>query len=121
MTIFKFITLPALIAALVVATNIFAELGKRLFLIKQPRKLVVLIGCTLSVLACLVAAVLEMWVLWWQLGLSALAGLLLGLLVAYGAMYGYDDLYERAVDILSALVGYLKTSADEEADDDASE
>lgn len=94
MKIFELITLPALLAALVLATNVFTEIIKRLVTVKQPQRLVVAIACILSVGAAIVAIAMQGWTLPWQIACAVLAGLLIGGLIAYGAMFGYDDLYK---------------------------
>ena len=111
MKIFELITLPALLAALVLATNVFTEIIKRLVTVKQPQRLVVAIACILSVGAAIVAIAMQCWTLPWQIACAVLAGLLIGGLIAYGAMFGYDDLYKQAVGILGSLVTYLWKNA----------
>ncbi len=118
MKIFTFITLPALLMALVLATNVFTEIIKRLFPVKRPQRLVVVVACILSIGATLTAVVLEGWTLPWMVALAVVAGVLLGGLIAYGAMFGYDDLYKQAVGILGSFVSYFwKNATPEQAED----
>lgn len=111
MKIFTFITLPALLMALVLATNVFTEIIKRLFPVKKPQRLVVAVACLLSVCTAVTAVVLEGWTLPWMIALAVAAGVLLGGLIAYGAMFGYDDLYKQAVGILGSFVSYFWKNA----------
>ena len=119
MKIFTFITLPALLMALVLATNVFTEIIKRLFPVKRPQRLVVVVACLLSIGAVLVAVVLEGWTLPWMIALAVAVGVLLGGLIAYGAMFGYDDLYKQAVGILGSFVSYFWKNATPEQTEDS--
>jgi len=119
MKIFTFITLPALLMALVLATNVFTEIIKRLFPVKRPQRLVVIVACLLSIGAVLVAVVLEGWTLPWMIALAVAVGVLLGGLIAYGAMFGYDDLYKQAVGILGSFVSYFWKNATPEQTEDS--
>lgn len=121
MKIFSFITLPALLMALVLATNVFTEIIKRLFPVKRPQRLVVVVACLLSVCTAVTAAVLEGWALPWMIALAVAAGVLLGGLIAYGAMFGYDDLYKQAVGILGSFVNYFWKNATPEPTDGSKE
>lgn len=112
MKIFEIITLPALLAALVLSTNVFTEIIKRIFTVKKPQILVVIIACVLSVAATIASVIMQGWVLPWQIVVAAILGLPVGGLIAYGAMFGYDELYKQAVGILGSFVSYFwKNSA----------
>ena len=119
MKIFTFITLPALLMALVLATNVFTEIIKRLFPVKRPQRLVVVVACLLSIGAVLTAVVLEGWTLPWMIALAVAVGVLLGGLIAYGALFGYDDLYKQAVGILGSFVSYFWKNATPEQTEDS--
>lgn len=107
MRIFSFISLPALIAALVAAVNVFTEITKRVVKVKTPEHVVVLWAVVLSEGACFAAITLQSWLSVWACLGALAAGALLGLLVAYAAMYGYDELYADALGVIERLIGYL--------------
>ncbi len=120
MAIFRIVSLPLLIAALVACVNILTEITKRIVTVKQPERVVVAWAELLSIAVGVVAAFLEGWTAWWTILLSVAVGALVGALVAYAAMFGYDDLYRGVLDLLSDLIGYLtggRHAAKEHSDD----
>ena len=83
---------------LVFTVNIIVEVTKRL-LPKVPTDIVVfIVSIMVTILALLiVAAVMEISIMWYY----AVGALVLGLFVAYAAMFGFDkfkELYERLKD-----------------------
>lgn len=107
MVIFKIISLPLLIAALVAAVNILTEVTKRIVAVDKPERVVVAWAEALSIACAVAAAFLQGWTLWWMIVIAVAVGALVGALVAYAAMFGYDDLYRGLLDLLGDLVGYL--------------
>ena len=107
MKIFSYVSLPVLIAALVAMTNIFTEICKRVFTVKVAERVVVLWAIALSEGASFAAVVLQGWINTYAYIGAGVAGVLIGLLVAYAAMYGYDELYGDVVGIFEKLIGYL--------------
>jgi len=117
MKIFEFVSLPLLIAALVAMVNVFTEVCKRLFNIENPQCIVVAWSVALSEGASFAAVILQGWLTAKAYVLAAGAGVLIGLLVAYAAMYGYDELYKDVIGIFEKLLGYL-TGGWKKADED---
>lgn len=120
MAIFKFISLPLLIAALVAAVNILTEVTKRIATVDKPERVVVAWAEALSIACAVAAAFLQGWTLWWMIVIAVAVGALVGALVAYAAMFGYDDLYRGLLDLLGDLVSYL-TGAQRVPKEDASD
>lgn len=109
MKIFDYIPLPALIAALVAMVNILTTVTKRVIEVKKAERVVVAWAMGLSIATSLVSVVLEGWTNWVALVITSGVGLILGAVVAYVAMFGYDELYEDALAFISKGIGYLKT------------
>lgn len=117
MKIFSYVSLPVLIAALVAMVNIFTEVCKRLVEVKNAQRVVVIWSVALSEGASFAAVILQGWLTAKAYVLAAGAGVLIGLLVAYAAMYGYDELYKDVIGIFEKLLGYL-TGGWKKADED---
>ena len=107
MKIFELVSLPVLIAALVAMVNIFTEVIKRLFPVKVPQRVVVIWSILLSEGASFAAVLLQGWQSTKAYVMAGGAGVLIGLLVAYAAMYGYDELYKDVLNIFEKLIGYI--------------
>lgn len=107
MKIFEFVPLPVLIAALVAMVNIFTEVVKRLLPVKVPQRVVVAWSILLSEGASFAAVLLQGWQSTNAYVMAGGAGVLIGLLVAYAAMYGYDELYKNVLNIFEKLIGYI--------------
>ena len=107
MKIFEFVPLPVLIAALVAMVNIFTEVVKRLLPVKVPQRVVVAWSILLSEGASFAAVLLQGWQSAKAYVMAGGAGVLIGLLVAYAAMYGYDELYKDVLNIFEKLIGYI--------------
>lgn len=107
MKIFEFVPLPVLIAALVAMVNIFTEVVKRLLPVKVPQRVVVGWSILLSEGASFAAVLLQGWQSTNAYVMAGGAGVLIGLLVAYAAMYGYDELYKDVLNIFEKLIGYI--------------
>ena len=117
MKIFEFVSLPLLIAALVAMVNIFTEVCKRLFNIENPQRIVVAWSVALSEGASFAAVLLQGWQSTKAYVMAGGAGVLIGLLVAYAAMYGYDELYKDVLNIFEKLIGFI-TGGWKKADED---
>ena len=109
MRIFDIISLPIIIAMLIAMVNVFTEVTKKLFNIKKPQLVVTAWSCLLSIGMAIIAVVIQGWTLWWMLTLACVAGLLIGIFVAYTAMFGYDELYQDVVSIFQKLIDYLSS------------
>ena len=86
-------TLILIIGALVAVTNIIVEVVKRL-IPKVPTDIVVfIISIAITVLALYIAAsVMKITVMWYY----AVGAVILGVFVAYAAMFGFDKFQEAA-------------------------
>lgn len=104
MRLFDFIPFPALIALLIALVNVTVQVIKRVIKVDKPERVVVICAVALSVIAAVLAAVLQGWQLWYMIILAIVAGSLLGLLVAYAAMFGYDELYAQVLEMLLSLL-----------------
>ena len=80
---------------------------KDYFNIENPQRIVVVWSVALSEGASFAAVILQGWLTAKAYVLAAGAGVLIGLLVAYAAMYGYDELYKDVLSIFDKLLGYL--------------
>ena len=107
MKIFEFVSLPLLVAALVAMVNIFTEVCKRLVEVKNAQRVVVIWSILLSEGASFAAVLLQGWQSTKAYVMAGGAGVLIGLLVAYAAMYGYDELYKDVLNIFQKLIGYV--------------
>ena len=107
MELFSVISLPALVALLVAAVNILTEITKKILPVKKPQAVAVAWAVLLSAAVCIVAAVMQGWTLWWMILLAAVAGVLVGVVVAYAAMFGYDEAYAQVIAIFQSLIDYL--------------
>lgn len=110
MELFSVISLPALVALLVAAVNILTEITKKILPVKKPQAVAVAWAVLLSAAVCIVAAVMQGWTLWWMILLAGVAGVLLGVVVAYAAMFGYDEAYRQIIGIFQSLIEYLNNS-----------
>lgn len=84
---------------LVFATNIIVEVVKGLFPKVPTNFVVVIVAITVTILALLIAsAVLDITIMWYY----AVGAVVLGIFVAYGAMFGFDK-YKEAYEKLKAF------------------
>ena len=118
MEIFKYISTPKLIAALVAAVNILTEVTKKIVPVKNPERVVLAWAELLSVAASATAAFLQGWVTPVQITIAVAVGALMGALVAYAAMFGYDELYGGVGDIFGGFFGYITGRAKGDANND---
>lgn len=83
--------LMAVLAALVFVTNIIVEVIKSAFAKLPTNYLTIVVAIVITVLAlCVLCAVLEITVMWYY----AIGALVLGIFVAYAAMFGFDKFKE---------------------------
>ena len=86
-----FLILMAILAGLVFVTNIIVEVVKNLFPKLPTNILAVVVALIVTVLALFIAsAVLEITVMWYY----AVGAVVMGLFVAYAAMFGFDKFKE---------------------------
>lgn len=96
-----------LFAILVAVTNILVNVIKAIWEVKHPQRVVVAVAVLLAVIVAIAIGIylqLAAWYLWAGL---IVAALLLGTLVAYVAMYGYDQGYEDIVTLVQRLITYI--------------
>lgn len=96
-----------LFAILVAVTNILVNVIKSVLDVKHPQRVVVVVAVILAVIVAVAAGIylqLAAWYLWAGL---IIAAVLLGTLVAYVAMYGYDQGYEDIVTLVQRLIAYI--------------
>ena len=117
MKLFNLVSLPLLTTGLVGAVNILTELCKRLWPTLKPKLVVTLWAELLSLITAVAAVVLEGWISVGAILAAVPVGLLAGLLIAYTAMFGYDELYEAALNIMKRFITYLTKGS--EADDES--
>ena len=83
--------LMAVLAALVFVTNIIVEVIKTAFAKLPTNYLTIIVAIIVSVLALLIAAsVLKITIMWYY----AVGAVVLGIFVAYAAMFGFDKFKE---------------------------
>lgn len=83
--------LLAVMAALVFLTNIIVEVMKTAFAKLPTNYLTIIVAIIVSVLALLIAAsVLKITIMWYY----AVGAVVLGIFVAYAAMFGFDKFKE---------------------------
>lgn len=88
----------AVMALLVFVTNIIVEVIKSAFAKLPTNYLTIIVAIVISVLALLIAAsVLDITIMWYY----AVGAVVLGIFVAYAAMFGFDK-FKEAWDKLSA-------------------
>ena len=89
--------LLGIMAVLVFVTNIVVEVIKSAFIKLPTNYLTIIVAIVITVLALLVAAaVLEITIMWYY----AIGAVILGIFVAYAAMFGFDK-FKEAWDKLS--------------------
>ena len=101
------ISMPAVALVLVAMVNVLTEVTKKVWDVRKAEHVVVTWAVVLSVPAAIGLAALQGMTAWWMLLLAAAAGCLLGGLVAYAAMFGYDELYYQVLELLGGFVTYL--------------
>lgn len=92
---------------LVVMTNIVVNVVKAICEVRRPQRVVVLVAIALALIVVLAVGFylqLAAWYLWAGL---LVAAVLLGVLVAYVAMYGYDQGYNDLIALIQKLFGYI--------------
>lgn len=96
-------TLVIVLAVLVLLTNIIVQLVKDISCLKdRPTKVVALIvAIVLTVCATMAYFQINSLVLTWYI---IVAALIVGFIVAYGAIFGFDNLYGDLLDKLKELL-----------------
>lgn len=96
-------TLVIVLAVLVLLTNIIVQLVKDISCLKErPTKVVALIvAIVLTVCATVAYFQINSLVLTWYI---IVAALIVGFIVAYGAIFGFDNLYGDLLDKLKELL-----------------
>ena len=96
-------TLVIVLAVLVLLTNIIVQLVKDISCLKErPTKVVALIvAIVLTVCATVAYFQINSLVLTWYI---IVASLIVGFIVAYGAIFGFDNLYVDLLDKLKELL-----------------
>ncbi|MEA5073110.1 MAG: hypothetical protein VB030_02950 [Eubacterium aggregans] len=91
-------TLLAIIAALVVLTNIITQVIKQVYTAEGvPAQIVVaVVAIVLTVVTMVVVLIILKQVVFWYYYPVAI---IVGLMVAYGAMFGYDNLYHEIAKV----------------------
>ena len=90
--------LLAIMAALVFITNIIVEVIKNAFPKLPTNYLVIIVSILVTLIAMIVAtSILEITVMWYY----AVGAVVLGIFVAYAAMFGFDK-FKEAFDKLQA-------------------
>lgn len=112
MKLFEIIPLPALIAALVGGVNVLTEVTKKVVTVHKAERAALLWAVALTLCAALGAVWLEGWTGWQAYTAAGAAGLLGGGVVAYAAMFGYDELYEKVLAVVGSLFDYLGRKGD---------
>lgn len=92
-------TLLAIIAALVVLTNIITQVIKQVYTAEGvPAQIVVaVVAIALTVVTMVVVLIVLKQVVFWYYYPVAI---IVGLMVAYGAMFGYDNLYHEIAKVI---------------------
>ena len=93
--------------ALVPLVNIMVEVTKKLVNFKKPESIVVIWSVLLAVSGLLLALAQTGETSPALYALEAAKGVLIGGVVAYAAMFGYDELYDKAAGAVGSLVAYL--------------
>jgi putative Mn2+ efflux pump MntP len=99
-----FVTLFALMVAM---TNILVNVVKGVADVKHPRRVVLVVAVLLAAIAAVSVGVYLQFTAWYLWTAAGVAALLIGGLVAYVAMYGYDQGYDDIVGLIQKLVGYI--------------
>lgn len=91
----------AVLAGLVFVTNIIVQVAKNLFAKLPTNYLTIVVSILVTVLALFIAAeIMQITVMWYY----AVGAVVLGIFVAYAAMFGFDK-FKEAWDKLKALKG----------------
>ena len=94
-------------AVLVTVTNLLVNVIRGVITVNNPRRIVLIVAVLLTAIVLIGYGVYSQIYLWYQWAGVVLAALLGGGLVAYVAMYGYDEGYDDLVLLIQRLVGYL--------------
>lgn len=106
MKLFEIVPLPVLVAALVAVVNVLTEVTKRLLPVKKAPRVVTVWACLLACGCAIAACIMQGWTGFGAVTLAGAVGLLAGGLIAYAAMFGYDELYQDVVKVLQQLLDY---------------
>ena len=117
MKIFEFVSIPVLIASLIGGVNVLTEVTKKVVPISKAEPVVLIWAELLSVLSAFVAVWLEGAITWQVYAMAGVCGILGGAVVAYAAMFGYDDLYKRVVGVLGSVFEYMGGGNDKQQSD----
>jgi len=91
----------AIMAGMVFVTNIIVQVTKNLFAKLPTNYLTIVVSILVTVLALFIAAeIMEITVMWYY----AVGAVVLGVFVAYAAMFGFDK-FKEAWDKLKSLKG----------------
>ena len=107
MKLFEIITMPALLAALVGGTNILVEVTKKVISVHKAERVALLWAEVLTLCAAFGAVLLQGWTGWQPFAVAGVGGLLGGAVVAYAAMFGYDELYSKVLAVVGSVFDYL--------------
>lgn len=94
-------------AILVVLTNVLVNVIKGVATVQQPKRVVLAVAIVLALIVAVGMGLYLQFAVWYQWAGAALAALVGGSLVAYVAMYGYDQGYDDIVALVQKLIGYI--------------
>lgn len=96
-----------LMAAIIPITNLLVNLSKKVFTIKKPQIVVLITALALSIISACGIAVWQGFNVWWQFAAALIGAVLIGCIDAYGAMFGYDELYTTVIEIFKKFIEYV--------------
>lgn len=104
MNIGLILTVFALAVAL---TNILVNVIKGVVTVQQPKRVVLAVALLLALIAAVAAGLYLNFTIWYQWAGTVVAAILGGGMVAYVAMYGYDQGYDDIVAVVQRLINYI--------------
>ena len=106
-TVIRYVTtIMAVVFVLVTLTNIISQVIKKMVNRENcPAQVVVfIIAEILSVMAMMITCSIMKWQIFWYYWPLAI---IMGVMVCYGAMFGYDNLYKQISTAIKALIETL--------------
>lgn len=103
----NFSTILTIFAILVALTNVLVNVIKGVTTVQQPKRVVLGVAILLALIVAIGVALYMNFTIWYQWAGTVLAAIVGGAMVAYVAMYGYDQGYDDIVALVQKLIGYI--------------
>ena len=103
----NFSTILTIFAILVALTNVLVNVIKGVIAVQQPKRVVLGVAILLALVVSIGVGLHMNFTIWYQWIGAIFAAIIGGAMVAYVAMYGYDQGYDDIVALVQKLIGYI--------------